>query len=219
MSNRSSLLHAIFALISLGFVLAAAHQAASAQSGVQVVKNPKKPVAVAGQPSSLTLKQDLVIGLTGGAEGDLFAELRSVGVDDQENIWTLDWEDIKVRIFDKTGKPLITFGKKGQGPKELQNPGRMIVSGRRDRGDHGPQQARLLRPERPVPERAIAGTDELVPDEVRPQGIHLPRLLGLRAGSGDENGEADLEDHEIRRRPEAPQSLPHRTRSPRRWVR
>jgi hypothetical protein len=129
MPNRSSLLHAIFALISLGFVLAAVHQPASAQAGVQVVKNPKKPRAVAGQPSSLTLKQDLVIGLTGGPEGDLFAELRSVGVDDQENIWTLDWEDIKVRIFDKTGKPLITFGKKGQGPKELQNPVRMIVSG------------------------------------------------------------------------------------------
>ncbi len=100
-----------------------------AQTGVQVVKNPRKPVAVAGQPSSLTLKEDLVIGLTGGPEGDLFAELRSVGVDDQENIWTLDSEDVKVRIFDKTGKPVITFGKKGQGPKELLGPFRMVVRG------------------------------------------------------------------------------------------
>jgi hypothetical protein len=119
----------VFVLFVLGFAFVSAPKPASAQSGVQVVKNPKKTVAVAGQPSSLVLKEDLVIGLAGGPEGDLFAELRSVGVDDQENIWTLDWEDIKVRIFDKTGKPLITFGKKGQGPKELQNPVRMIVSG------------------------------------------------------------------------------------------
>jgi hypothetical protein len=129
MSSHRTSPHRILALVLFGFALLPGPQASSGQAGVQVVKNPRKPVAIAGSPSSLVLKQDLVIGLTGGAEGDLFAELRSVGVDDQENIWTLDWEDIKVRIFDKTGKLLITFGKKGQGPKELQNPGRMIVSG------------------------------------------------------------------------------------------
>lgn len=129
MSNRRTLWPGILSLLVLGFAVLSARSAPPEQARIQVVKNPRKPVAVAGQPSSLTLKEDLVIGLTGGTEGDLFAELRSVGVDDQENIWTLDWEDIKVRIFDKAGKPLITFGKKGQGPKELQNPGRMIVSG------------------------------------------------------------------------------------------
>jgi hypothetical protein len=55
--------------------------------------------------------------------------LRSVGVDDQENIWTLDWQDNKIRIFDKNGKLINSFGKKGQGPKELENPSRMAVSG------------------------------------------------------------------------------------------
>jgi hypothetical protein len=129
MSSHRTLPQGILALLVLGAAFLSGPPEAQAQAGIQVVKNPKKPIAVAGSPSSLTLKEDLVIGLTGGAEGDLFAELRSVGVDDQENIWTLDWEDIKVRIFDKAGKPLITFGKKGQGPKELQNPGRMIVSG------------------------------------------------------------------------------------------
>lgn len=129
MADHRKLPHGILALIVLGAAVFSSPPAAAGQAEIQIVKNPKKPVAVAGSPSSLSLKQDLVIGLTGGAEGDLFAELRSVGVDDQENIWTLDWEDIKVRIFDKTGKPLIAFGKKGQGPKELQNPNRMIVSG------------------------------------------------------------------------------------------
>jgi len=129
MSERRSLTRGFFGLALFTLALLSGPRSAPGQTGVQVVKNTKKPSAAAGQPSSLTLKEDLVIGLTGGPEGDLFAELRSVGVDDQENIWTLDWEDIKVRIFDKTGKPLITFGKKGQGPKELQNPNRMIVTG------------------------------------------------------------------------------------------
>lgn len=97
------------------------------EAGVTIVSNPKKPNPKPGGPSKLLLKEDLVIGREELAEGYLFAELRSVGVDDRENIWTLDWEDIKVRVFDKTGKLISTFGRKGQGPEEWQNPGRMVV--------------------------------------------------------------------------------------------
>jgi hypothetical protein len=116
-------------LVVLGLALFPALPLSPSQSGIQVVRNPKTPVAVPGQPSSLTLKQDLVIGLTNEQEGELFAQLQSVGVDDQENIWTLDRKDVKVRIFDKSGRPLIAFGKKGQGPNELQMPFRMFVKG------------------------------------------------------------------------------------------
>jgi hypothetical protein len=97
------------------------------EDGVTVVRNPKSPVPQPGGPSKLILTQDLVIGQDPAGGPDLFAELRSVGVDDQENIWTLDWEDIKVRVFDKTGKLISTFGKKGQGPREWQSPNRMVV--------------------------------------------------------------------------------------------
>jgi hypothetical protein len=98
------------------------------EDGVTVVRNPKAPVPQPGGPSMLVLKEDLVIGKDPADGLDLFAELRSVGVDDAENIWTLDWEDIKVRIFDKTGKLISTFGKKGQGPREWENPNRMFVT-------------------------------------------------------------------------------------------
>ena len=97
------------------------------EDGVIVVRNPKTPVPQPGGPSKLLLTQDLIIGKDPTGGPDVFAELRSVGVDDQENIWTLDWEDIKVRIFDKTGKLISTFGKKGQGPREWENPNRMVV--------------------------------------------------------------------------------------------
>jgi hypothetical protein len=97
------------------------------EDGVTVVRNPGVPVPQPGGPSKLVLAQDLVIGKDPAGGPDLFAELRSVGVDDSENIWTLDWEDIKVRVFDKTGKLISTFGKKGQGPREWENPNRMVV--------------------------------------------------------------------------------------------
>jgi len=97
------------------------------EGGVTVVRNPKVPVPQPGGPSKLVLREDLVIGKGPAGGPDLFAELRSVGVDDRENIWTLDWEDIKVRVFDKAGQLISTFGKKGQGPREWQNPSRMVV--------------------------------------------------------------------------------------------
>jgi len=99
------------------------------EDGMTVVRNPKNPVPQPGGPSKLLLKEDLVIGKEAGESGYLFAGLRSVGVDDRENIWTLDWQDIKIRIFDKNGKLISTFGKKGQGPSELQSPSRMAVTG------------------------------------------------------------------------------------------
>jgi hypothetical protein len=97
------------------------------EDGVVVIRNPKSPVPQPGGPSKLILTEDLVIGKDPAGGPDLFAELRSVGVDDQEYIWTLDWEDIKVRVFDKTGELISTFGKKGQGPREWQSPNRMVV--------------------------------------------------------------------------------------------
>lgn len=120
-------------LISMFLLLPAASVAQKVrfqtEDGVTVVRNPKKPVPLPSGPSKLLLKEDLVVGKEAGESGYLFAGLRSVGVDDQENIWTLDWQDIKIRIFDKNGKLFSTFGTKGQGPKELQSPSRMAVTG------------------------------------------------------------------------------------------
>lgn len=127
-------------LVSLGIVLlligfgasttwAAQKVEFKTENGVTVVQNPKTPVPQPGGPLQLILKEELVIGKESGASGPFFADLRSLGVDDKENIWTLDWSDVKIRVFDKTGKLISTFGKKGQGPKELQNPQRMAVSG------------------------------------------------------------------------------------------
>ena len=98
------------------------------ESGIQVIYNPKNPVPPEGSPSSVVLKLDLVIGRQAENEGYVFYDLRSVQVDDQENIYALDWKEIKIKVFDKNGKPLRSFGQRGQGPGEMSMPTRMVIS-------------------------------------------------------------------------------------------
>jgi hypothetical protein len=102
------------------------------EEGVPVVRNPKKPVPPGGVPASLTLKHDLTIGKESGDESYVFSQLRSVAVDERENIYALDMKEIKVRVFDKNGNHLRTFGKKGKGPGEIDSPLRMEMT----RSDH-----------------------------------------------------------------------------------
>lgn len=100
----------------------------SNEGGVTVVHNPLKPVPPAGAPSTLVLKPDLTIGRESGDESYMFSELRSVQVDDQENIYALDMKEVNVRVFDKSGRHLRTFGKKGKGPGEIDTPLRMEMT-------------------------------------------------------------------------------------------
>jgi len=85
------------------------------ENGVTVVRNAIAPAPKPGGPSKVILTEDLVIGREATETEYLFAELRSVGVDDEERIWALDWEDIKVRIFDK----LAFYAADGRCLKEL----------------------------------------------------------------------------------------------------
>ena len=103
-------------------------KAAGTSGDVPVVRIPKKPAPVPGLPSALDLKADLVIGRESGDENYMFSELRSVGVDREDNIYALDMKEIKVRVFDKTGRHLRTFGKKGKGPGEIDRPMRMEMT-------------------------------------------------------------------------------------------
>jgi len=98
------------------------------ENGIQVIYNPKNPVPPAGSPSSIVLKPDLVIGSQTENEEYMFYDLRSVQVDEQENIYVLDWKEIKIKVFDKYGKRLRSFGQKGQGPGEMSMPTRMEIS-------------------------------------------------------------------------------------------
>jgi len=96
-------------------------------NGVPVVYNPKIPASL----QNIALKEKLTIG--GEMEGREYtlSDIRSIQVDGEENIYVLDLKDVRIKVFDKNGKGLRIFGKKGQGFGELQLPYRMyLISGK-----------------------------------------------------------------------------------------
>ncbi len=89
--------------------------------GVQVIENPKKPVPPDGVMSKVNFKEEFSIG-EGEFDEDMFAELTSLDVDGDGNIYILDRKDKKVKIFDSSGKFVKKFGEEGQGPGEMYLP-------------------------------------------------------------------------------------------------
>ena len=95
------------------------------ENGVEVVLNHIEPYKIKGQPSELSLKKVLSIDLE---RNDLAeAGMGTAGewdADDQGNIYVVCFknkEDFIYR-FDSTGKLTTSFGRRGQGPGELQWP-------------------------------------------------------------------------------------------------
>lgn len=81
---------------------------------------PKTPV------KEFTLKQELSIG-NEDDDDYIFVKVRKLAVDDQDNIYVLDRGKCQVKVFDKHGTYIRSFGRKGQGPGEFLSPKDLIV--------------------------------------------------------------------------------------------
>jgi hypothetical protein len=66
-------------------------------NGIEVVENPKKPAPPKGTLSKMSLQEDFSLG-EGESEEEMFAELTSIDVDRNGNIYILDRVDKKVKI-------------------------------------------------------------------------------------------------------------------------
>lgn len=95
--------------------------------GVKVIVNRKNPEPHKGVPSKIRLEEDFVIG-AGDDPNKSFSEVSSFVVDDDGSIYALDFKDVKIKIFDKTGKFVSLFGEKGQGPGEFDMPAGIHLS-------------------------------------------------------------------------------------------
>ena len=95
------------------------------EDGIEVVYSPKKPAPPPGGPQGLILKEDIVIGYGDDADDFVFTSIRTIRVDAKGNIYVLDSREACVKVFDKEGNLVRTFGKKGEGPCEMQRPQRM----------------------------------------------------------------------------------------------
>jgi hypothetical protein len=97
------------------------------ENGVEVVVNGPKPVAVKGQPSGLTLREEFRIDLEDDKIAALgLGDISRVDLDSNGRIyiaqagWPGKTVDL-VYLFDARGRFLRSFGRIGQGPGELTN--------------------------------------------------------------------------------------------------
>jgi len=100
------------------------------KEGVKVVKNPEEPIY---NEDIFSLEEELTIGEKQGNEENMFSEIIDVGVDDEENIYILDFKEAHIKAFNKDGEYLTTIGKRGQGPGEIQRPVNLVITPGRQR--------------------------------------------------------------------------------------
>lgn len=95
------------------------------------VSHVRKPANLSNPGSSSTkfsLSKDLSIGVKSGDENYMFSEVSRVAVDFEGTIYIQDEKNGCIKTFDQQGKFIKSFGKKGQGPGEIQSYGRMSLS-------------------------------------------------------------------------------------------
>jgi hypothetical protein len=110
-------LSAVLALIvGIGFPAPRPSQSAPAP---EIVKNGKRPVPPAG--FRFSLEPLWTAGGETSPEGG-FADVTAVAVDPAGAAFVLDGKDCRVAVFDSGGKFVRAFGRKGQGPGELNGP-------------------------------------------------------------------------------------------------
>jgi hypothetical protein len=92
--------------------------------GVRTVLNPAFP---RGGVVRYALQDDLTIGGESGGAESVLNRPQFLDVDAQGNIYVLDWGDVEFKVFAPDGRPLRTFGKKGQGPGEFDIPAYFVL--------------------------------------------------------------------------------------------
>src|SRR4030065_2019069 len=88
------------------------------EDGVEVVLNHLEPYVLKGQPTRLTLTEELTVGLSNNPD-ESFTDVSYLAVDAEGKIYCLDIKDQKIKVFDEYGKFLLAIGKQGQGPGEF----------------------------------------------------------------------------------------------------
>ena len=93
--------------------------------GVTVVRNQIEPMY--GEDVFI-LEEELSIGEAEGREEYMFFQINSIAVSNNGDIYALDIREKHVKVFDKYGEYIETFGKGGDGPGEFFRPRFVVCS-------------------------------------------------------------------------------------------
>ncbi len=97
------------------------------ENGVEVIQNPVEPLYRA---DACTVTEDFTIGVREGDPEYMFQRLYTLAVNDEGDIYVLDYQAKHIKMFDSKGTYLTTIGAPGQGPGELEAPRRMVWTAR-----------------------------------------------------------------------------------------
>ena len=78
---------------------------------IPVIYNQKNPEPPPGVPSKISLEEELCLRYEKGKKGHFPSGLGYAAVDDEGNIYVFDNKEKKVKVFDKNGQLVRTFGK------------------------------------------------------------------------------------------------------------
>jgi hypothetical protein len=81
-----------------------------------------------GQPGIPALEITMGPALEIGRADLLFASVASVCEDEAGNFYVLDRMEYKIHKFAPDGRPVLSFGRKGQGPGDLAAPGSVVLT-------------------------------------------------------------------------------------------
>jgi len=87
---------------------------------IPVIYNQKNPEPPPGVPSKISLEEELCLRYEKGKKGHFPSSVGHAAVDDEGNIFVFDNKEKKVKVFDKNGQLVRTFGKFEHGMGYMQ---------------------------------------------------------------------------------------------------
>ncbi len=93
--------------------------------GIPVITNPDFP---RDGRHVLEFEEELSIGVIEGDENYMLSWPYDIEVDEDEDIYVLDWQDDRIQVYDKNGKYIRTAARKGRGPGEFEAPAHIRIS-------------------------------------------------------------------------------------------
>jgi len=131
-SSKGILVFASMMLMSRTGFVQAQKTVIQPPDGIVVVRNEQDPALQNGRTLTTALIEDLCLGDISTDTDSSFAAIAFVLVDPEGNIIVLDNKDLCIKIFNAEGKFIRRFGRKGQGPGEIQSPMGMMLSKKND---------------------------------------------------------------------------------------
>jgi hypothetical protein len=99
------------------------------ENGITVVKNPDAPIY---SEDMFSMEEELAIGEAEGKEEYMFQRISTFAVNEAGDIYVLDYQAKHIKVFNKNGQYIKTFGRPGQGPGEFQIPRSLICTNQKE---------------------------------------------------------------------------------------